>query len=55
MVDEERFSNVIDFDGSRWSGNPDQGYLFDDFNLAYQGGFRTGNLDHERRYRDSIW
>ena len=30
--DEERFSNVIDFDGTRWSGNPDQGYLFDDFN-----------------------
>lgn len=32
VVDEERFSNVIDFDASRWSGNPDQGYLFDDFN-----------------------
>ena len=32
VVDEERFSSVLDFDGSRWSGNPDQGYLYDYFN-----------------------
>ena len=32
VVDEERFSTVLDFDGSRWSGNPDQGYLYDHFN-----------------------
>lgn len=28
---DERFSQVLDFDGSRWSGNPDHGYIYDDF------------------------
>lgn len=30
--DEERFSLVTDFDGSRWKGNPDHGFLYDFFN-----------------------
>lgn len=30
--DDERFSSILDFDGTRWSGNPDHGFLFDDFN-----------------------
>jgi len=29
---DERFSQVLDFDGSRWSGNTDHGYLYDYFN-----------------------
>lgn len=32
--DEERFSLVTDFDGSRWSGNADEGYLYDFFSPA---------------------
>ncbi|MCF8461393.1 MAG: N-acetylmuramoyl-L-alanine amidase [Flavobacteriales bacterium] len=32
VVDEERFSSVLDFDGTRWSGNSDRGYLYDNFN-----------------------
>lgn len=32
VVDEERFSSILDFDGTRWSGNPDQGYIYDGFN-----------------------
>lgn len=28
---DERFSTVLDFDGTRWSGNTDLGFLFDDF------------------------
>ncbi|MCF8276387.1 MAG: N-acetylmuramoyl-L-alanine amidase [Flavobacteriales bacterium] len=30
--DDERFSSILDFDGSRWSGNPDHGFLYDDYN-----------------------
>ena len=29
---DERFSQILDFDGSRWSGNTDHGFLHDDFN-----------------------
>ena len=29
---DERFAQVLDFDGNRWSGNTDHGYLYDDFN-----------------------
>lgn len=29
---DERFSSIIDFDGTRWSGNTDHGFFFDDFN-----------------------
>ena len=29
--DDERFTSILDFDGTRWSGNADQGYLYDDF------------------------
>lgn len=32
--DEERFSLVTDFDGSRWSGNSDLGYFYDFFSPA---------------------
>lgn len=32
VVDEERFSSVLDFDGTRWSGNSNQGYFYDGFN-----------------------
>ncbi len=32
VVDEERFSSVLDFDGTRWAGNSDQGYIYDGFN-----------------------
>lgn len=28
---DERFSQVLDFDGTRWSGNTDNGYLYDFF------------------------
>jgi hypothetical protein len=31
---DERFSQVLDFDGSRWSANSDHGYLYDYFNPA---------------------
>ncbi|TNF28069.1 MAG: T9SS type A sorting domain-containing protein, partial [Bacteroidetes bacterium] len=31
VVDEERFSSILDFDGTRWSGNSDLGYFYDDF------------------------
>ncbi|MGB0917098.1 MAG: N-acetylmuramoyl-L-alanine amidase, partial [Flavobacteriales bacterium] len=30
--DDERFSSILDFDGTRWSGNTDHGFLYDDFN-----------------------
>lgn len=30
--DDERFSSILDFDGTRWSGNPDHGFLYDGFN-----------------------
>ena len=29
---DERFSQILDFDGTRWSGNSNLGYLFDGFN-----------------------
>ncbi len=29
---DERFSSIIDFDGTRWSGNTDHGFLYDGFN-----------------------
>ena len=32
VVDEERFSSVLDFDGTRWSGNTNLGFFYDDFN-----------------------
>ena len=32
VVDEERFSSILDFDGTRWSGNSNQGYVYDNFN-----------------------
>ncbi|MCB9205396.1 MAG: N-acetylmuramoyl-L-alanine amidase [Flavobacteriales bacterium] len=31
---DERFSQVLDFDGSRWGANTDHGYLYDYFNPA---------------------
>lgn len=31
---DERFSQVLDFDGSRWSGNTNNGYLYDSFSPA---------------------
>ena len=37
VVDEERFSSVLDFDGSRWSGNTDLGFFYDDFNPGLAG------------------
>jgi len=30
--DDERFSSILDFDGTRWSGNTDLGFFYDDFN-----------------------
>jgi len=34
VVDEERFSSVLDFDGTRWSGNTDLGFLYENFNVG---------------------
>jgi len=31
---DERFSQILDFNGAKWRGNPDHGYLFDDFGQA---------------------
>lgn len=30
--DDERFSSILDFDGTRWTGNSDHGFLYDGFN-----------------------
>ena len=30
--DDERLSSILDFDGTRWSGNSEHGFLYDDFN-----------------------
>lgn len=41
--DDERFSSILDFDGTRWSGNPDHGFLYDDFNPGLNDWvFQTG-------------
>ena len=37
VVDEERFSSILDFDGTRWSGNSDQGSFYDFFNPGLPG------------------
>lgn len=31
---DERYSQILDFNGTKWRGNPDHGYLFDDFSPA---------------------
>jgi hypothetical protein len=31
---DERYSQILDFNGAKWRGNPDHGYLFDDFGQA---------------------
>ncbi|MCF8259081.1 MAG: N-acetylmuramoyl-L-alanine amidase [Flavobacteriales bacterium] len=31
---DERYAQILDFNGAKWRGNPDHGYLFDDFGQA---------------------
>jgi len=31
---DERYTQILDFNGAKWRGNPDHGYLFDDFGQA---------------------
>ncbi len=34
---DERFTQILDFNGAKWSGNHDHGFLFDDFTPALSG------------------